>query len=135
MPVMDPLRRQRLLTGGFVLAVVFVGALSMDIQKLGWRFLILCLLAGTLGGLGFLWTKNRFLQKWNQLAKPRRIILVVLGTTLFLLYVFASNRHKPDGEFHDVMACLSVLGLVTLWGLYRLFSRFVDALYAHLSRR
>src|SRR5580692_988387 len=131
MAVMDPLRRQRLLTGGFVLAVVFVGALSMHMERLlGWGLFILCFFAGTLGGLGFLWAKNQVLLKWNLLSKSRRIIFVLFGVALFLLYMFISNRHKPEEDFRDVMACLVVLGLLMLWGLYRLFSIFVDTLYA-----
>jgi hypothetical protein len=133
---MDPLRRQRWLMRGLALSVVFVGTLSVHMERfLGWGGFILCFFAATLGGMGFLWVKSQFLLRWNELAKSRRIILVVLGITLFLLYAFASNRHKPDEDFHDVMACLGVSGLLTLWGLYRLISRFVDAVYARLSRR
>jgi glycopeptide antibiotics resistance protein len=60
--------------------------------------------------------------------------VVVLGIVLFLLFEFASNRHRPDEDFHDVMACLGVLGLMLLWGLYRIVSRFVDALYVRFSK-
>jgi hypothetical protein len=133
---MDPLRQQRLLMGGVVLVVVFAGALSMHMEKLlGWGLFILCFLASTLGALVLLSVKGQFLLQWSQLPKARRAILVLSGITLFLLYVFATNRHKPDEGFHDVMACLGVLGLLTLWGLYRLFSRFLDAIYTRLARR
>jgi hypothetical protein len=133
---MDPLRRQRWLIRGLVLGAVFVGSLSFHMERLlGWDLLILCFFAATLGSLSYLWVRSQFLQRWNELAKSRQIILVVLGITLFLLYVFVSNRHKPDEDFHDVMACLGVIGLLMLWGLYRIFSRFVDALCARLSKR
>jgi hypothetical protein len=126
---------KRLLTIA-VLAVVFLGGLSMHIERvMGWGLFVLCFIVGSVGGLSFTWGRERFFSWWNKLPKSRRRIAIAAGLSLYIVGNLIANRHKPDEGFHDTMTCLLVLGLVLFWGLYRVTSRFLDALHARFSKR
>lgn len=118
-----------------MLVAVFVGALSMDMERFGWGFLVLCFLVGSLGSWGYFWVRERLLLHWDRLPKPKRRIAIASVLALILVGIFFANRHKPDEATADVMACLGVVCVLLLWGLYRIMSRFLDALHARLSGR
>jgi hypothetical protein len=132
---MNPLRDQRVLTIA-VLVVVFLGGLSMHMERImGWGFFVLCFVVGSVGGLSLAWSRGLFLLHWNKLPKSRRRIAISAGLSLYIIGNFIANRHKPDEGFHDTMTVLLVLGLLLFWGLYRIMSRFLDALHARFSKR
>lgn len=132
---MDAKHRRWLLLSG-TLVVVFLWASSMQVGRLfGWHYLILFFLAGTLSGLGFLWAKKQFLPLRSQLSKPRRAILVATVVALALAAMFINNHNRPDEGFNDALACFGLLAALLFWGLYRILSRFLDALHARFSRR
>lgn len=120
---------------GAALVVVFVAALSMRVQQVGWSFFILCFVVGSLGGLSLLWIKGRVQANWNQLPKSKRIPLTALAIALVLAAIFLGNRHEPNEAAADVMECLSVLLALALLGLYRVWSRFLDNLHSKFSKR
>jgi hypothetical protein len=133
---MDHSRKGRWLLRGAALIFVFVFALSMHVQQLiGWRLLILCFLAGSLGGLGFTWLKDRLLSKWHRITGGKRAILIALGTTLVLVTIFLSNRHKPDEGAADFTGVLTVFVVLALWGLYCIWSRLLDVIYVRFFKR
>ena len=119
-----------------VLVVVFLGALSMHVERMvGWGFLILCFVVGSLGGLGLIWTRNRAAPRWNELSKLQKRIGVATGMVLIIIGTFASNRHKPDEFANDAAVCFGLVVASLLWGLASLMSRIVNALHARLSKR
>ena len=108
----------------------------MNMERLhGWSFLILCAIAGALGGLGYLWARDIVLPRWKQLPKVRRLFLIALTAAIVLSGRLVANRHKPDEEFADVMACVGVLVALALLGLYRFMSHFLDSFHSRASRR
>ena len=118
-----------------VLVVVFLGALSMHMERLaGWGFLILCFVVGSLGGLGLIWIRNQAALRWSELSKLRRRLGIITGVVLLLVVTFASNRHKPDEFANDAAVCFGLIVGFLLWGLARVTKRLVDALHARLSK-
>jgi hypothetical protein len=132
---MNPLRERRWPTIA-VLVAVFFGALSMHMERvMGWAVLVLCFIAGSVGGLSYVWGRERFALYWNKLPKSKRRIAVATALALYITANLIANHRKPDEGFRDAMTCLLVLGGLSLWGLYRIVSRFLDALHERLSRR
>jgi hypothetical protein len=132
---MNRLREQRWLILVAVLVVVFLAAVSMHMERMrGWGFLILCFVVGSLGGLGVMWVRDRALLNWSRLPKSRKRIAITTGVPLILVGTFVANRHKPDELANDVLMCFAVLVALLFWGLYRIMSRFLDALHERLSR-
>ncbi len=118
-----------------VILAAFLGAVSMNMQRLqGWGFLILCLIAGSLGGLGYLWARDRVLPAWERLPKIKRLFLILLMAAIVLGARFIANRHKPDEEFADLLACIGVLVALALLGAYRIWSRLLDSLHERISK-
>lgn len=119
-----------------VLVVVFLGALSMHLERMvGWSFLILCFVVGSLGGLGLMWIRNQAALRWSELSKLQRRIGIATGAVLVIVVTFASNRHKPDEFANDAAVCFGLIVVSFLWGLAILVSRLVNALHARLSKR
>jgi hypothetical protein len=101
----------------------------------GWGFLILCFTVGSLGGWGAIWVRDRSALNWNRLPRSRKRIAIAIGIPLVLVATFVANRHKPDELANDVLTCFAVFVVLLFWGLYRVISRFLDALHARLSKR
>jgi hypothetical protein len=119
-----------------VLIVVFLGALSMHVERMvGWGFLILCFVVGSLGGLGLIWIRNQAALRWNELSKLQKRIGIATGMVLVISVTFASNRHKPDEFANNAAVCFGLVVGSLLWGLAILMSRLVNALHARLSKR
>jgi len=119
-----------------VFAVVFLGALSMHMERMaGWGFLVLCFVVGSLAALAFSFVRHKALSYWNQLPKSRRRIAIATAIPLILVGTFVANRHKPDEFTDDALTVFSMFLVLLFWGLYRLFSGFLDALHARFSRR
>src|SRR5579863_60772 len=133
---MDKLRRPQLLMGGAVLLVVFAGAVSMHMEWLrGWGFLILCFLAGSLGGLGFVWARKQLQSRWNRLDKRWKALLVGTVVAAVLLATFIANYGRRDAVANDLLTVGGITVALITWGLYHLFSRFIDALWARFTNR
>jgi len=93
----------------------------------GWSFIILCFVASLLGGVGYLWARDRLLPSWERLPKVRRLFLIALMAAIVLGARLIANRHNPNGAFADVMAGIGVLVALALLGLYRILSRLLDS--------
>jgi hypothetical protein len=129
---MGPLREHRWLTVA-ILVVVFLAGLSMHVERaVGWGFFILCFVVGSLGGLGFIWSRQRFRFYWNTQTKSRKRIAIAAIVLLYIVATIIANRHKPDEVFYDTVDVLS--GLL-LWGMYRIVSGFVDRVNDRLFKR
>jgi hypothetical protein len=121
---------------GVVLLIVFVAAVSMQMERLrGWGFLILCFVVASIAVLAGVWVRERFQLIWNRLPRSRRVAVVGAAIAVFLTATFISNYGTPEAAFNNwtTVACI-VLGLV-LWGLYRPLSRFFDAIWAYFTNR
>ncbi len=101
----------------------------------GWSFIVLCFAASLLGAVGYLWARDRLLPTWELLPKARRLFLALLTVAIVLAGRLVANRHKPDEEFADVMACVGVLAAFVLVGLYRIMSHLLDCFHSRASRR
>lgn len=133
---MDRTPQWRWLMLAAAILAAFLEAVSMNMQRLhGWSFVIVCILAGSLGGMGYLWARDRVLPSWKRLPKVRRLFLIVLTAAVVLGGRLVANRHKPNEEFADVMACIGVLVALVLLGLYSIMSHLLDAFHARASRR
>ncbi len=119
-----------------VLVVVFLGSLSMHVERIaGWDFLILCFVVGSVGGLAVIWIRNQAALRWNQLSKWQKRIGIATGVVFLLVVTFASNRHKPDEFANDAAMCFGLIVGFLLWGLARLMKGVVDTLHARFSKR
>jgi hypothetical protein len=119
-----------------VLVVIFLAAVSMYMERmLGWGFLILCFIVGSLGGLVVMRVRDRAVSNWKQLPTTKKRIAVTTGITLVLGATFIANRHKPDELANDALTCFAVVVVLVFFGLYRIMSRFLDALHARFSKR
>jgi hypothetical protein len=119
-----------------VLVVVFLGALSMHMERIvGWSFLLLCFVVGSLGGLGLIWIRNQAAPRWSELSKLQKRIGVASGVVLVVVVTFSTNRHKPDEFANDAAMCFALVVALSLLGLARLMSRLVDALHTRFSKR
>ena len=124
-----------LLLAAAILAA-FLAAVSMNIQRFhGWSFIILCVIAASLGGMGYLWARDRVLPVWERLPKVRRFFLIALAAAVVLGARLIANRHKPNEQFADVMAGIGILVALALLGLYRVMSHLFDSSHARTSRR
>jgi len=85
--------------------------------------------------LGFIWLRKQSLLRWSLLPKSRRRIGNTIEVALILAVTFVANRHKPDEFANDALMYFAVLVTLLFWGLYRIKSRFLDALHARLSKR
>src|SRR5579872_4398753 len=92
-----------------VLVVVFLSALSMRTERVGWSFLILCFVVGSVGALGVFWLRDQLFLRWNRLPQSTRGIGISIGIILLLLVTFATNRHKPDKFANDALTCFAVI--------------------------
>jgi drug/metabolite transporter (DMT)-like permease len=123
----------RWLIAAAVLAA-FLGAASMNMERLqGWSFITLCFVASLLGGVGYLWARDRVLPSWERLPKVRRLLLVVLTAAVVLAGRLIANRHKPNEQFADVIAGIGVLVALALLGLYRIASHIRDSSHTRAS--
>lgn len=114
------------------LAVVFLAALSMHMERMGgWGFLFLCFVVGSLGGLALIFVRTKALSYWSQFPKSRRRIAIATAIPLILVVTFVANRHKPDEFANDAFVCFAILVVLLFLG----FCRLVDALRTRFSRR
>jgi peptidoglycan/LPS O-acetylase OafA/YrhL len=128
----DPSPRWLLLAVAILAA--FLGAVSMVVQELyGWSFIVLCALAGLLGGIGYR-ARDLVLPTWKRLPKAKRLVLVALTAAIILASRFVANRHKPNAQMADLMIGIGVLVALALVGLYRLTSHRLDSLHGRASR-
>ena len=119
-----------------VMVVVFIGALSMHMERIaGWGFLILCFVVGSVGGLAIIWIRNQAALGWNQLSKWQKRIGIATGVALLLVATFASNRHTPEEFANDAAVCFGLIVGFLLWGLARLVKSVVDTLHVRFSKR
>jgi hypothetical protein len=119
-----------------VLAVVFLAALSMGMQRtVGWGFFVLCFIVGTLAGLALIFVQEQTVSFWSQLPQSRRRLAIATTVPLVLVVTFVANRHKPDEFANDAAMCFALVVALLLWGLARLMSRLLDALHARFSKR
>ncbi len=126
---MDAFQRRQWLVRGAVLAVVFVGAVSMDVQRLrGWGFFILCLVLGSVGGLGAMWGVRQVQQTWNQMSSGRRALLVGAVAVFILAASFILNYGRPQAAFNDFLTVLCLIVVLLFWAL----SWLLSWLFAHI---
>jgi hypothetical protein len=131
----DPSPQWRWLILAVAILAAFLAAVSMNMQRLhGWGFIILCVLAVFLGGIGYLWARDRVLPAWERLPKARRIFLIALAAAVVLGSRLIVNRHKPNEELADLVAGAGVLVALALLGLYRLMSHLLDSFHTRASR-
>jgi len=95
----------------------------------------MCFVAALLGGVGYVWARDRVLPSWERLPKSRRLLLIALTAAIVLAARLIANRHKPNAAFADVLAGVGVLVALALLGLYRLMSHRVDSPHARTFRR
>lgn len=120
---MDQSPQWRSLILAVAIFAAFVGAVSMNIGRLqGWSFLVLCAIAGSLGGVGYLWARDRVLPTWERLPGAKRFFLIALIAVVVLAGRLVANRHKPEREFADVMVGVCFLIALALLELYRVRS-------------
>ena len=123
----------------FVLAVAileaFVGAVSMTMQRLhGWSFIVLCAIAGLLGGIGYR-VRDLVLPTWKRLPKGKRLFLIALTAAIILAGRLVANWRQPGEQFADLIALIGAVVALALVGLYRIMAHLVDSSHARASRR
>jgi hypothetical protein len=119
-----------------VILAAFLAAVSLNMQRFhGWSFIILCFVASLLGGVGYLWARDRVLPSWERLPKVRRLLLIALMAAIVLAARLIANRHNPGERFADLMVGGGVLAALALLGLYRIMSHLLDASRTGTSRR
>jgi len=135
-PHMNTPQRRRWLMIGVVLLVVFLSALHSHMERFtGWGLLVLIFLVGAGGALAYEWARGQLLLAWNRLPKRQRLALVCAAIALFLGGTFVIYRGKPDADFNNFVTRMCVCLALILWGLYRIVSRVLDALWARFSKR
>ena len=108
----------------------------MNMETLqGWGFVILCVIAGSLGGVGYLWAGHRVLPAWERLPRATRLLLIGLMAAIVLGGRLVANRHNPDEQFVDLMAGVGILAALVLWGLFESEFHFRDSLHSRTPRR
>jgi hypothetical protein len=124
-----------LMLAGVILAA-FLAAVSLYMQRFhGWSFIVLCFVASSLGGVGYLWGRDRVLPSWERLPKVRRLSLIALTAAIVLSARLIANRHNPKEAFADLLVFMGVLVAFALSGLYRILSHLLDSSHARTSRR
>ena len=119
---MDPSPQWRWLLLAVVILAAFVGAVSMTMPRLhGWSFIVLCAIAGLLGGIGYRF-RDLVLPTWKQLPKGKRLFLIALTAAIVLAGRLVANRHRPDEQFADVVVAIGVLVALALVGVYHIMS-------------
>jgi len=114
----------------------FLAAVSLNMQRFqGWSFIILCFVASLLGGVGYLWARDRVLPSWERLSKTKRLFLILLMAAIVLGARLIANRHSPNEAFADLMVAIGFLIVLALFGLYRLLSDRLHSSHARTSRR
>jgi len=135
---MNITRRQwrYLLKLGMVAVVCLAGAVSMHAERLwGWPFLILSLVVGLIGGAGAVFAWDRLKAVWSGFPRKHKVLLVGAGIAVFMAASFVSNYGKSDAAYNNFLSLGSIILALLLWGLYRLFSRFLDAIWARFQNR
>lgn len=119
---------QKWLVRGMIPVVVFAAAVSMHMERIrGWGFLVLCLLVGSMGGFGYILVKRRVATVWAGLPKKQKAALVGGVIAVALLVSVVQNHGRPDASYNNFMTVVGITLALLLWGLYWLFSRFIDA--------
>lgn len=119
-----------------IICAAFLAAVSLNMQRFhGWSFMILCFVASLLGGVGYLWARDRVLPSWERLPKVRRLFLIALMAAIVLAARLIANRHNPNEAFADLMVGVGVLVALALLGLYRILAHLLDSYHARTSRR
>ena len=119
-----------------VILAAFLAAVSLNMQRFhGWSFIILCFVASLLGGVGYLWARDRVLPSWERLPKVRRLSLIALTAAIVLAARLIANRHNPNEAFADLMVFMGVLVALALFGLYRILSHLLESSHTRTSGR
>jgi hypothetical protein len=119
-----------------VMLAAFLAAVSLNMQRFhGWSFIVLCFVASLLGGVGYLWARDRVLPSWERLPKVTRLLLIALMAAIVLAARLGANRHNRNEAFADVLAGIGVLVALALLGLYRIMSRRLNSFHARASKR
>ena len=120
---MDPAPRWRSLIFAAAVLAAFLAAVSLNMQRFqGWSFILICVISLLLGGVGYVWARDRVLPSWERLPKSRRLLLIASTAAIVLGARLIANRHKPNAALADVLAGIGVLIALALLGLYRLLS-------------
>ena len=136
MTSMETEQRRKWLIRGTVLVLVFAGALSMHMERLrGWSFLVLCFIAGSIGGLGFVWARQQLKVGGNRLSKQWKAALIGAAIALVLVVTLILNYGRPDAAANTFLTVGGVVLALIMWSVYRLFSRLIDALRARFTNR
>jgi uncharacterized membrane protein len=131
-----PFPQWRWLMLAAVILAAFLAAVSLNMQRFhGWSFIILCFVASLLGGVGYLWARDRVLPSWERLPKVRRLLLIALMAVIVLAARLIANRHNPNEALADVLAGIGVLVALALLGLYRIMSRRLSSFQGRTSKR
>jgi len=131
---MNTPQRQWLMRG-VVLTIAFLAALEMHMERLrGWGYWILSFLVASLAASGGLWAMGRARSFWRRRSTKEHIVFISAAVAVVLAGSFIINHGKPDEAFNDFVTCCSVLLALLLLGLYRLFSRAVDAVWERFRK-
>lgn len=128
---MDEPPRWRWLVLAAAILAVFLGVVSTNMERLhGGSFIALCLIAVLLGGVGYVWARDRVLPIWERLPNVRRLLLIGLMAAIVLAGRLIANWHNSDERFVDLMVGVGVLAALVLWGLYPSMTHFWDSLHS-----
>jgi hypothetical protein len=111
------------------LIIVFIGAVSMNVQRLaGWRFLLVCTALGAVGAAGANFGIRAVRRKWAEFHASQRALLIgaVIGLWILIAYLAGANM------FEQVF---TICALLVLWGAYSLFSALLDRVWSRFNSR
>jgi len=120
-----------------IIATVFLIALSMDVPRLfGWGGFLLTfaiVLAILLAYLSFI--KPKVVAFWSGASKKKKFAVACACVGFLMILNITSNHGKPDASINDFYDFCGICFALLLLGCYRIFSRFLDRMWARFSRR
>lgn len=111
------------------LVIVFISAMSMNMQRLGgWGFLLLCFAVGAVGGAAAIFGTRAAQRKWAEFHTGQKALLLgtVIGGWIATAYLTGSNLFD-----HIFTIC----ALLILWGAYSLLSGVLDRAWSRFNSR
>ncbi len=130
------LLRQDWVRMAVVLGVVFLGALSLHMERLGgWGFLLLCFAVGSIGGFAWMCGSSYLKQKWVGLARKQKLLLVLAACVIYVVISGVKNYGAPDAGFKNFSAFLTLSLVMLLFGAYKLVSIVLDKIWFRLTHR
>ncbi len=101
----------------------------MHVQRIaGWRFLLLCFVVGTVGGVVANLGLRKIKSGWTQLPTKLKALVVCAVVTAYITVAISTG----SDVFETVFFVIVVLALL---GAYSLFSRVLDRLWTRLTSR